>query len=198
MEKNICISYDMSNDMSHYRGFIAIPIPINETIETIHQELSTLSCDIKLVALKNLHITVKFLGDTKEDDNDQIIQFIQQAVRDIDSFSIQLKGTGVFPNRNYLKAIWIGIHQAESISTIAASLNTNLTTLGFTKEKRGFKPHLTIGRVKTARGKEQLLQTIDHYQDTVFAEIPVDSVLLMKSTLTPQGPIYTIKETIQL
>ena len=188
----------MPNSMSQYRGFIAIPIPINEMMKILHKKISSLPCDIKLVALENLHITVKFLGDTNEDDNEQIIQFIQHAVKNIEPFSIQLKGTGVFPNQNYIKVVWIGIQNAEPISTIASSVNADLTALGFKKENRGFKPHLTIGRVKTARGKEQLLKIINQYQDILFDEISVDSILLMKSTLTPQGPIYTIKETIKI
>ena len=193
--KNICILIFIIGFMNHFRGFIAVEIPINETIKKLHDEIAKLPTNIKLVELKNIHITLKFLGDTNEDNIENIHRIIQNSVQDIQPFPIQLKGTGVFPNQNYIKVIWIGIEKAEKMSLISSSLNTQLSPLGFKKEKRGFNPHLTIGRVKSANGKDQLIQIIDKYKEIIFDEIIVDCIYLKKSTLTPQGPIYeTIKE----
>ena len=123
---------------------------------------------------------------------------MENAIDNIKPFLIQLKGTGVFPNKNYIKIIWIGIEQADSLSTISSSLNKQLENLGYKKEKRGFKPHLTIGRVKNAKGKDQLIHLIDFYKNTLFKEILVDCILLKKSTLTPKGPIYETITTVKM
>ena len=106
-----------------------------------------------------------------------------------------MKGTGVFPNKNYIRVVWIGINDTEILSTIAANINENLSHLGFKKEKRGFSAHLTIGRVKTAKNKPLLIKAIDNYSDFEFATQEVSIIKLKKSDLTPKGPIYkTLKE----
>jgi 2'-5' RNA ligase len=102
----------------------------------------------------------------------------------------------VFPNQQYIKIIWIGIENEQPIITLTKRLDEQLFTLGFAKEKREFSPHLTIGRVRTAKNKEHLLHAIQTYSDTSFGEFFVDSITLKKSDLTEKGPIYTtIKKT---
>ena len=176
--------------MSSFRGFIAVEIPINNMIKTIHNEIAKLPTNIKLVELENIHITLKFLGETKEEHIELIRQIMENTMEKMKPYSIQLKGTGVFPNHNYIKIIWIGIEQAELLSIISSSLNSQLVKLGYKKEKRGFNPHLTIARVKSAKGKDQLIHLIEKYKDIIFDEVLIDCILLKKSTLTPQGPIY--------
>ena len=162
--------------MNQFRGFIAVEIPYIEKIKKLHEEIGRVPTNIKLVELENIHITLKFLGDTNEDNIDNIHHIIKNSIQDIQPFSIQLKGTGVFPNRNYIKVIWMGIEKTEKISLISSSLNTQLSTLGFKEEKRGFKPHLTIGRVKSANGKDQLISIINKYREIIFNEIIVDCI----------------------
>ena len=123
---------------------------------------------------------------------------MERSVEHIDPFTIHIKGVGIFPNKNYIKIIWSGIEQADPLISIAKSLNTELAELGYKKEKRGFIPHLTIGRVKNAQGKDQLIELIDHYQDVFFDTINVNSLVLKKSTLTPQGPIYETLKIVEI
>jgi RNA 2',3'-cyclic 3'-phosphodiesterase len=66
------------------------------------------------------------------------------------------------------------------------------------KESRGFSPHLTVGRVKTARKKEQLLKVIEHYNNEEFSIQEINSIVLKKSELTPKGPIYTTLREVRL
>jgi len=176
--------------MNYFRGFIAVEVPINEMMQIVHHEICSLPANIKMVELKNIHITLKFLGDTNEEHIETIKEIMKNSVKELKPFTIQLKGTGVFPNQNYIKVIWIGIEKAESLSIIFNSLNKQLAGLGYTIDKRGFKPHLTIGRLKNANDKDQLINVINKYKDNMFSEINVDSIYLKKSTLTPHGPIY--------
>jgi len=184
----------ISTTMNSFRGFIAIEIPINDMLKRIHAEIADLPTAIKLVELDNIHLTLKFLGETNEHHITQIYKIMEKSVEQIEQFTIQLKGTGVFPNKNYIKVIWVGIEQAEHLSLISTFLNKELERLGYKKDKRGFKPHLTIGRVKNAQGKDQLIGLIEQYSEVLFDEILVDSILLKKSTLTPKGPIYETKK----
>lgn len=184
--------------MPKFRGFIAIDIPINKKLLEMENEIKNTGADMKLVEPENIHVTLKFLGDTDEEKISEIENIIKNSVKDINTFNIKLKGSGVFPNKNYMKVIWIGLENAEPIGEIAKKMDKQLQNLGFEPEKRGFSAHLTIARVKSSRNKEKLLQIIQKYQDVEFATIEVNSFKLKKSDLTPKGPIYTTLREIKL
>jgi len=184
--------------MSTFRGFIAVEINPTPEIIKFEKEIAKTNTDVKLVEPENIHITLKFLGDTDEQHIDTIQQFMKESVVDIQPFLITLKGTGVFPNQHYLKVIWIGITDINNLEKIAQNLEEKLSTLGFKKEHRGFSPHLTIGRVKTPRNKDKLLSLLEHYTTTEFTTQQIETITLKQSELTPKGPIYTTLRTIHL
>lgn len=188
----------ISTTMTTFRGFIAVEIPVNDKIQTFHDELSRLPTKIKLVEPENIHITLKFLGETKKEHIANIQQIMKTSVQGLKPWNIRLQGTGVFPNNNYIKIIWIGIEQIGNLAEISKVLNLETATLGYKKEKRGFKAHLTIGRVNNAVGKNELIAVIDQYKDTNFNEVLIDKIMLKKSTLTPKGPIYETISTVHL
>lgn len=184
--------------MPLFRGFIAVDITATPEIITFEEEIAQSGADVKLVEPKNIHITIKFLGDTEEHTIDTIEQKMQESVRGIKPFQITLKGTGVFPNQNYMKVLWVGIIDTGHIQTIVQTIDTLLVPLGFKKEARGFSPHLTVGRVKTAKNKDKLLKVIQRNHEMEFAVQEVNSIVLKKSELTPQGPIYTTIREVRL
>ncbi len=184
--------------MSKFRGFIAIDIDSLAKIEELENKIKQSGAIVKLVEPKNIHITLKFLGDTDEEQIDEIEEIMKNAVEETDPFTIQLKSTGVFPNQNYIKVVWIGINNGNQIGAIAKNIDEKLSEIGFIKENREFSAHLTIARLKSAKNKEQLLQVIEKYKEFEFAEIKVDSIKLIKSELTQKGPIYTTLKEVKI
>jgi 2'-5' RNA ligase len=184
--------------MSKFRGFIAIDIDSFPKLKQFENEIKNTGANVKLVEPENIHITLKFLGDTNEDLTDQIEEIIKNAVKGKDPFEIQLKGAGVFPNQNYIKVMWIGIKNGEKIGKITKKIDEKISEFGFGREKRGFSAHLTIARVKSAKNKEKLLQVIEKYRDIEFGIFKVNSIKLKKSELTPKGPIYTTLKEVKL
>lgn len=184
--------------MSQFRGFIAVEIDAFPKLLEFEREIRGTGANIKLVEPENVHITLKFLGDTNEDLIEEIDGIINDAVQNIEPFNIKLEGAGVFPNQNYIKVIWLGIKRGEQLENIAQKIDEQLHKIGFKKEKRKFSAHLTIARVRSAKNKEKLLQIIEKYKDSEFAEINVDSIKLKKSELTPEGPIYTNLKDMRL
>lgn len=184
--------------MKTFRGFIAIDINVTPNILKFLKDITNSNADVKLVEPQNIHITLKFLGDVQEDKINDIEQIMKDSVKEIEPFTIKLSETGVFPNQNYIRVVWIGIKDAETIETIARSIDERLSQLDFKKEKRGFSAHLTIGRVKTAKNKQLLLKTIEDYKDFEFSTQDVNSIKLKKSDLTPKGPIYTTLKEVKL
>jgi len=183
--------------MSKFRGFIAIDIDSFPKLVQFENEIKNSGANVKLVEPENIHITLKFLGDTNEEYADRIDEIMKDAVKDSNPFEIKLKGAGVFPNQNYIKVMWIGMENGEQIGEIANKIDEKISELGFEKERRRFSAHLTIARVKSAKNKEKLLELIEKYRDIEFGSLKVDTIKLKKSELTPKGPIYTMLKEVK-
>ncbi|MEE8359156.1 MAG: RNA 2',3'-cyclic phosphodiesterase [Candidatus Hydrothermarchaeales archaeon] len=179
------------------RSFIAIEME-SEAINSIRDQLRSANADIKFVEPGNLHLTLKFLGEIKDDLVDDIHNRMEESFKDFSRFEVQLRGVGVFPSLRYIKVVWVGIEEnKEKLAKMQESLEDNISNLGFKKEGR-FKPHLTIGRVKSPRNKDKLAEIITTMKDKEVDKIKVDRVILKKSVLTPKGPIYTTLREVML
>jgi 2'-5' RNA ligase len=179
------------------RSFIAIDVS-NELVCKVLEELKKVNADIKIVEPQNLHITLKFLGEIREELVDSIYEAML-PLADFPSFNLSMEGVGTFPSPKYIRVIWIGIREnRKKIVEMQQSLEERLIKLGFKKESRKFDPHLTICRVKSPHGKDELLRFIEKNRNREFGKVYIDKVYLKKSTLTPKGPIYSTIKTIHL
>ena len=184
--------------MTSFRGFIAIDIGATPPIIELMNALAASGADMKLVEPHNIHITLKFLGDTDERLVDEIDTIMEEAASTIKPSSVLLKGAGVFPSKNYIRVVWIGMQETEPLSALAHALDEHIVQLGFKKEKRPFSPHLTLGRVRTSRNKECLLEVLQQYETMAFGKQAISSIKLKKSELTPKGPVYTTLREVTL
>ena len=180
-----------------YRAFISVHIEPNEKLMDIWNELSHGKSSLKMVDLDKLHITLKFLGDTEISMNDDIIRIIEDVTDDIAPFEILIGDMGAFPSSNYIKVVWLGVESSGILEKISKRLNESLKSMGFKKEK-GFKGHLTLARVKSARDKNKIIKMLKAKRDEHVLNMPVSGINLMKSTLTPKGPIYEVVRTIAI
>lgn len=184
--------------MSVLRSFIAIDIPKNKELKAFHQELHQYAAGMKVVSLDNLHLTLKFLGDIDQQQLTSVKDSLNTILQHYSSFSIQLQGTGAFPNNQYIKVIWVGIQNGTILDTIARNIDHQLSVSGIQKNKRPFSPHLTLARVKYLKQKQDVKTLLCKYQDHQFGANTVSEIHLYQSTLTPKGPIYTRLHTIHL
>jgi len=182
------------------RTFIAIPVPGSRKILEFHERLSAIGKGkgLKPVAPENMHFTLRFLGDVEESRLPDVYDAVEEAAGDAEAFPLKIMGTGAFPKREYIKVIWLGVHEfaAGRMKEIAESLNNQLAQRGFGRDK--FSAHLTIARVRFLKNRNAVHALMDEHADTVFDEYTVDSILVMKSDLTPTGPIYTMLKEIPL
>ena len=165
------------------RTFIAIDIGPMDTLVELEHEISSTGAQVKLVEPENIHITLKFLGDTDEKLIEDIIGIMTECANPVRPFTLEFKGAGVFPNLNYMKVAWVGIENYEPIVPLVKELDTKLERLGFRAEKRAFKPHITLARVKGRLNKDALKNLIIYRKDKHFGELNVDSIYLKKSIL---------------
>ncbi|MEW5995532.1 MAG: RNA 2',3'-cyclic phosphodiesterase [Candidatus Zixiibacteriota bacterium] len=174
------------------RLFIALPLPepVEEELGRIIDLLKQKGGRVRWVAPENIHLTVRFLGDTEEalvKDLSALIDTVASKYSPVNSVIDRLGG---FPNLSRPRVIWVGLRDnIEPLQKMAREIELAVRQLRFPKEKKGFKAHLTLGRVKDASTIKDLSNYMESYE---FAEIPLllDRLVLFKSTLTPQGAIY--------
>ncbi|ABR55378.1 2'-5' RNA ligase [Methanococcus vannielii SB] len=168
------------------RCFLAFELP-NELKEKLNGLKSNFNFKgIKLVETENLHITVKFLGDI----DDKTLEKVINSDLSINKVFSEIKGIGTFPNSEYVKVIWVG---STNLQKTMSNIDNKLFNLGFKKEKT-YEPHITIGRVKYLENdlKENLREIINKNSYVDFGKIEINSISLMKSILTPNGPKYEV------
>ena len=177
--------------MSQLRAFLAIDVDedLKAKMYRIVKEFKQIDARIKYVELENLHLTLKFFGDIDTEGIDLLSSKIENVVSNFDKFTVKIKGCGAFPNTNRIKVIWLGLDEDAIVKQLHDELDKEFVKLGFDKDRK-FSTHLTIGRMKSAKGKDKVKSKIEEFSEVEIGEMCVDKIILKKSTLTPQGPIY--------
>ena len=175
------------------RSFIAIELPkeIKEDLGKIQDELKKSNADIKWVEPKNIHLTLKFLGNVDEKKLEDIKRILRNLSERYKGFFIELSRIGAFPKISSPRVIWIGIEKGkEELSKIFLELEEQLENIGFKKEERGFSSHITIGRVRSVLNRIRLIEEVKKINSLSRLSLSCNKITLFKSTLTPKGPIY--------
>lgn len=178
------------------RVFLAIEIDekLLDKIDDVQKQFAECEAPVKYVETENLHCTLKFFGEIDEDKVNDIIKVIENKIENHEPFKVNIKKSGVFPNERYIRVLWLGMEDVEPFSNLQKDLDEEFVKMGFKKE-RSYVPHLTIGRVKGAKNKAELLSKLKDLGDVEIGEMDINKIVLKKSELTPSGPIYTtIKE----
>jgi len=180
------------------RLFIAAELAeeVRKNLVELINELKEPGAAVKWVEADNLHVTLKFLGWVEDRKLVELESLVEKAVTKTGGFKAKFEGTGTFPAGKTPRVIWVGISEGgKELKKIADSLEGALARAGYRSEEREFSAHLTLGRVKDNKGVDKLKEKIEKYRDSIFGEAWIDSIAVMKSTLTPKGPVYEkIKE----
>ena len=190
----------MDDQNATMRSFIAVEMD-EKTIESLKRIQDDISSRVprgavKWVAASSIHLTLKFLGDTRVSILEEVERGIERAVKGTNPFEIRIKGTGCFPSCRRPRVIWIGVEdESGELRSLQKRVDSEMESLGWKPEDRPFSPHLTLGRVR----KGLVSTEIAEIGKVVSAEkagnvgvVFVNSVVLMKSTLTPRGAQYDL------
>jgi 2'-5' RNA ligase len=176
------------------RSFLAIELPksILKKIDEVQGDLRSTHADVRWVNPEKIHLTIKFFGSVEESRIDSIFKSIEEPIRDTSPFSIKVRGIGAFPNLRNPRVIWMGLADGrEVLISLQKQIEAQLEKIGFEPEDRPFHPHLTLGRMKSSRRKEELAGKMERHKEEEFGDLKVERVVLFKSDLRPSGPIYT-------
>ena len=185
-----------------WRVFCAIEIPenIRQHIARQAQQLHQALPDVQASWTKpdNIHLTLKFFGNISEQQVLKASEAAARAVEGLRSFTIRVEGAGSFPPRGPAKVLWIGISDPTGkLMQLQQQFESECEREGFPKEARAFHPHLTVARLRTARGARALAE--QHEQPGFEGEdVSVSSLILFRSELSSKGSTYTRISTHRL
>ena len=176
------------------RTFIAAELPgkIISSIRRVQKDLRYYGFKIRWVRPENTHLTLKFLGDVKKTDIEKVGEAIFESVKEFSPITLRAKGIGTFPGIKRPRVIWVGISgQLDQLIGLHKTLDEKLEAIGFPKENRSFKGHLTLGRVKAKIDPKRLGVALNELAGFESESFVADRIILFKSELKPTGAVYT-------
>jgi 2'-5' RNA ligase len=176
------------------RTFVAVKIgnTVKERIQAFIKDLKRFPADVRWIRPEGMHLTLKFLGEVSPGRIEAIGSAMDNLTVRFSAFSIQVIGTGVFPpHPRSPRVIWTGLSETPELMELQKELDRTLENLDFPRETRTFRPHLTLGRVKSPRQLAPLLEHLNKHRQADFGTVSVRALTLFESRLTPEGAEYT-------
>ena len=182
---------------SPIRAFIAVPVPHSPGLRRVQRELGDLGGTIRALESDELHLTVKFLGETVWEQTAEVTEIMEEICSGIPAHDAEVIGLGAFPRPSHPMIVWAGLEPADPVCRLATQLNDELSRLGFPREERAFQPHITLARVK-GRPPHGLAEYVAAHSQQRFHSVKINEVCLYQSELRRAGPVYTRLATIPL
>jgi len=184
------------------RVFFAVDIDndVKNEVEMLVESFKKIDDRIKWINVSNMHITLYFFGEIKEDVLSPLMNLIEKSLKEIDRFSISVRCAGGFPNIARPRVIWLGIeNKSGELIKIQHNIQNllKINSMGIRIDNRDFTPHLTLGRVK-GRCNQRLINRLSDLQDENFGTFEVCDTVLYKSTLKSSGAVYEKIRVFQL
>jgi 2'-5' RNA ligase len=174
------------------RLFIAIKIKPDDAFMQQFRELKdALKHEpIKWVEEHNIHITLKFLGET----NEKVIPAIGEALHVVagrtKTFRFSLEGLGIFGSKYEPRVLWTAIQPYDMLVSQMRAVHDAMEPLGFEKDRQNLVPHLTLGRIKFLRDKKLFHETVDEFKEMTSTLLTAAGMILFESILKKEGPEY--------
>jgi len=185
--------------METIRAFIAVPLPrsLLDQLAALQQQLADQvpARSVRWVRVESIHLTLKFLGDTLTEKLPHVEQALSAVARYAPTAAFTVEGLGCFPNPRHPRIVWVGVKDPTGwLEVLQDAIAEAMTHLGYEREKRKFKPHLTIGRVNRGVSRDDAAQVGQATGDMpvgLLGEISATSFGLIRSVLKPTGAEYT-------
>lgn len=155
---------------------------------------------LRLTDPEQAHVTIKFLGESDESRLPTLREELAAAVTEsgVEPFEATFGGLGVFPHLEYISVVWLGVREgSEELQRLHEHIEDRTTALGFDPEEHEFTPHVTLGRMDHAGGKDHVQEVVSN-RDPTAGTMAVEEVRLTESVLTDSGPEYSTVERFPL
>jgi 2'-5' RNA ligase len=173
------------------RAFVAIDLP-----GAIHAELKRrqagfrAACpDARWAHPEGIHLTLKFLGEIPGDRVKKVTEALAE-LGPFENFSVEVKGFGFFPDPRRPRVFWVGVEAPSALGELAGRVEDSMEKLGFARENRAFRPHLTLARFKNPRPQPALSDMLSGQGEATLGRFDVSEFFLFESKLSPHGAEY--------
>jgi RNA 2',3'-cyclic 3'-phosphodiesterase len=176
------------------RAFVALNLPadILDHVAGLQAALKARGLRLRWVKPQNLHLTLKFLGELPVASVADVGLALRRACREAAPVALTVQGMGVFPGIRRARVLWAGLGgQVEVLQSLYSRIEDELAGLGLAREKRGFKAHLTLARMKGPLAARDLLAAVEETGGYEPRSFLARKIILYKSDLRPQGAVYT-------
>ena len=180
--------------MAGWRSFFAVELnaEIAAGIRRIQGALRDRAVGVRWVRPEGIHLTLKFLGEVDQDRIEAIAHTAGEVIQGICPFTVEIRGGGGFPSAKNPRVIWIGVEDhSVMLKQLQARIEAGMAELGFTQERRGYTPHLTVGRLRSGKGSKTVAQALDAIRASDLGKMEVREIILFRSHLKPTGAEYT-------
>lgn len=175
------------------RAFLAIQLgpSVLEQIGLLQRNLAATRADVRWVDTENLHLTLRFFGEIEPADGNRVLEVIKPVVSTRNVFSIRVAGWGAFPDAVRPRVFWTGIDQGvENLLHLQTDVEQSLQSSGFPKADKPFRPHVTVGRVRSLKGTGRIQEILAGSRETSFGVTEVTEVTLFESELRRDGAVH--------
>lgn len=175
------------------RCFVAVPVSVSvrRRVGELQRELRRAEADVKWVEEGNLHLTLKFLGEIGEEAAGRLRELLSAEASRWPPLEVEYAGTGSFPGGDRPRVIWVGVRgDVGKLVSLAAAVDRAAEHVGVPREGRPFAAHLTVGRVRSPRDIRRLAAALERWNEAGFGRDEIREIVLYRSTLAPQGPVY--------
>lgn len=179
------------------RLFLAIPIQTENNgfkplIEDLRKRLSHEKM-INWVRPTNIHLTLKFIGETPLQDEPKIIEAVSKVLENQKSFTMDFNRTGLFGSRYAPRVLWLGMQQTpEELLNLEEAVLIAFDNIGYQRDRQNFVPHLTLGRIKDLCEKQYFQKVVQAIEQKSYIHQEVKEVILFQSILRPEGAVYKV------
>ncbi|HWB11900.1 MAG TPA: RNA 2',3'-cyclic phosphodiesterase [Pirellulales bacterium] len=175
------------------RTFVAVEISpeVRSRAAQLISRLQGTDAKVTWVKPQAMHLTLKFLGEVDLKEIPAVCEAVSRAVSELPAFEFEAHGAGAFPAAGRPRTVWLGVSRGEEeFVALQAAIDRALGEIGFRRENRRFRPHLTLGRVRGDRDVRELGELIARQADFAGGVGSVDEVVVFSSELEPDGPVH--------
>lgn len=180
-------------EIEKYRCFLAVDLP--DEVKRVLKSLEDFLEGVKTVPVHQMHLTIRFLGDVEK----KRLHLLNDELKEIrlPRFKMNINGVGFFPGMRNPRVVWAGVEENAHLQKLYDLIEDKVTSFGLKPEKRDFKPHITLGRVKYLK-KKVLREFISRYQEIEINGIEVNDFILFRSILSENGAKHLAIEKYHL
>ena len=183
------------------RAFVAVEIPedVRAALDAVQERLRQQLVRARWVRSGSMHLTLKFLGDIPAAQVAGVADALREAARGHAALRLSAAGIGAFPGLRRPRILWTGFSgETEPLADLQRSVEEGLAALGFPREERPFRAHLTIGRFSGPVAPGPLGEALKAFATASFGEFAVQELVLFQSELKPSGAVYTALARVKL